>query len=146
MISDKKWEKIILDTYNELYHECIPEADFYKLRDNCLIYENSNYEKVIVEKPYTTEECKNLGLKRNINYYAYYIPEKLYREIVENAEKKYKIKGQERNSFHMSMYLGCGPTSSKKRWLEKHPEYTMGDLNRMIKEKYSEDYIENEDD
>lgn len=136
------YDKIIIETYNQLFKASIPEANFDELCETCTTYEDQDFKIFTVDKPYTRDELYQKGLKKVINFYSYYIPDSKFKEIVDNQIKKYKLKNIIKNNFSMTIYLGCGPTSSKKRWLDEHPDYTEKQLNDLIKEKYPDIKIE----
>jgi len=82
------WQKILHDTYVELYNNSKPKADFDELVKNATI--NNRGEKVI---PF-------------MNYEIY--PD-VMDAIVSSFEKKYKMTKRNSNGYRFAIYLGCSP-------------------------------------
>ena len=136
MVSEKKAKEIILETYELLFNAAIPEVSFSDLKNNCLTYETHEHDIITVETPLNEQEIRDKRLKYSIDFDAYYLPKEVFNKIVDTQAKKYKLKGYQLNGFYMQTYLGCTPTSSKNRWLEKHPETTINELRIKVKDKY----------
>ena len=82
------WEKIIMETYTELYKNSEPSANFQELMD--------------------TSPKNELG-QIDIPFMDYEIEESKLKEILESISKKYKLKGYKKDSFYSSILLGCSP-------------------------------------
>lgn len=114
MLSHKKLQEIIHETYCMLYKAATPSVDFDELVNRCSRYLDENGQVQEMDKPISTEEAIRRGWKKDIQFEKYYLDKDSYKEIVDNQIKKYKIKkGLEQNTFAMHAYLGCGPTSKK---------------------------------
>lgn len=131
-----KWYDMILETYDLLYKASVPSVSFYDLMQTCCRYEDADHNLIELDQPLTEEERQDRQYKIAIDYYAYFITEEKFQEIIESQEKKYKLNRSDRNAFHLQMFLGCGPTSALNRWLEKHPEHTMESALKMIRMTY----------
>lgn len=142
--SGDKLTQIIYETYDMLFKASIPSVSFYDLLDQCLTYEDSEHNIITVEHPLSEIERKAGNLKYAIDFYAYFIPEDKFMNIVEEQSKKYKLSKLDKSSFNMAMFLGCGPTSALNRWLEKHSEYTETTAANLIRETYPDFLIKNE--
>jgi len=82
------WQKIIHDTYVELYNNSEPKADFDELVANATI--NDRGEKVIPFDDYSiSKESMEL--------------------IIQSFIKRYKINKYMAGQYSMCMYLGCSP-------------------------------------
>lgn len=143
MLSNKKQTEAVLECYRRLYKAAVPSADFDQLRNNCTTYVTSDtYEPVKTDVPLSDEQCKTRGLQKDLNYYAYWCSSEKYNDIVNDLIRKYKIKGYQVNGFRMHAYLGCGPTSSVKRWLEQHPDISYEQFKQMCRDAgYPENQI-----
>lgn len=135
MRSAKKIYSYILEAYNALYAASVPPVSFDELNANCTTYVDEwEHQEYTFDKPLTDNEREAKGLKKKINYYAHWIPDKKFVEIVEKIEKKHRLKNLDATSYRFHAYLGCGPSSSVDRWLEAHPEYTYEDFVKMANE------------
>ena len=85
-----KMNKLIMETYTELYANCTTPVDFGLL--------------------VAAAECDENGRKM-IPFDKYFIDGKLFDKIVEEKMKKAKLKKEERKLFKISVYLGCSPTT-----------------------------------
>lgn len=92
MVRKNKLDKILWETYEILYAESTPKADFNELVENAKVNEEG---------------------RKEIDFMSYSINGDRYDEIVENQMKKYKLKPHERNVFKIQAYLGCGPKSTR---------------------------------
>lgn len=88
----KNWQKIIHDTYVELYKNSEPSTDFDNLVDNAIL--NDRGQKVI-------------------NFMDYEITENAMDYIISSFELKYKMKNHEINGYRFAIYLGCSPKTKK---------------------------------
>jgi len=84
----RNWQKIIHDTYKELYLHAEPSADFDELVANAVL--NNRGEKVI-------------------NYLDYEISASLMDSIVSSFEKRYKMSTHDIKGYRFAIYLGCSP-------------------------------------
>lgn len=89
-MKNSNWQKIIHDTYIELYNNAEPKADFDELVANATI--NEREEKVI---PFND----------------YRIYPGVMDSIVDYFEKKYKMNKFYRSQYEFAIYLGCSPVS-----------------------------------
>lgn len=135
MLSQKKFNQLIDETYEILYKLAIPSVDFQTLVAECTLYRDEMGNPVRTEKPLTKEEMIERGLTKDLDFYSYFVPKEVYDATVNNLVKKYKCYGSDRHSYFMIAYLGAGPSSSPDRWLEKHPEFTLEDLQKMVDER-----------
>ena len=83
MISNKKWNEILIDCYHQMYKRSTPKLNFKK-------------------------EFKARTLEHQF-YNKYTIDQKVCDEIIDNTIKKYKITGYQRQVFRNSVYLGLSP-------------------------------------
>lgn len=135
MRSAKKIYSYIIEAYNALYAASVPPVSFDELNANCTTYVDEYERKEYTfEKPLTDNEREAKKLKKKINFYAHWIPDYKFREIVDKIERKHRLKDIDVYSYRFHAYLGCGPSSSVDRWLEAHPEYTYDDFVKMATE------------
>ena len=90
MRSDEYLSKICMRIYEDMYSETKPRADIHEL----------------IESGIT---------KRNNWFNDYYLSLDRQREIVDYWCKKYKCSKRERQKIENEIWLGCSPTSSKKK-------------------------------
>lgn len=88
MIKNKKWDKIIHETYELLFKASEPSVDFNYLLENATI--NNRNEKVIPFNDYEIEE-------------------EIMHDITKSIIKKYKMNKYEERNFLVTIYLGCSP-------------------------------------
>lgn len=82
------WQKIIHDTYVELYNNAEPQADFDELIKDATV--NDRGEKVIPFDDYSiSRESMDL--------------------IIQSFIKRYKINEYMAGQYSMCIYLGCSP-------------------------------------
>lgn len=91
----------------DIYTECIKEL--FETSEH-ISGEPVDYDKLFREAP-----CNKDGQKI-INYMEYYLDSKVFDEIVCKHLKR--LKQWEKNVLNFNLYLGCSPTSCKKRWDE----------------------------
>lgn len=135
MISQKKFNRLIDETYETLYKLAIPSVDFQTMVAECTLYRDEMGKPVRTEKPLTKEEMIERGLTKDLDFYSYFVPKEVYDAAVNNLVKKYKCYAKDRTAYFMIAYLGAGPTSSVDRWFDRHPESTLEDLQKMIDER-----------
>ena len=86
------WDKIIYDTYVELYKNSEPSADFDELlkyaKDNNIVDRTGRYI---------------------IPYMDYEIDKDKMDKIVQSFIKKHKMKKHTASQYSFSIYLGCSP-------------------------------------
>lgn len=82
------WNKIIHDTYVELYKNSEPKADFDELVKNAEV--NCYGQKCIAFNDYEIEQTK-------------------LDEIVQSFINKYKLTRWNAEQFNTTIYLGCSP-------------------------------------
>lgn len=135
MISDKKFTEIMFEGYTELFKAAIPSVSFQELIDTCTTYIDENNKEVVLDSPLSKDECIIRGYKRDLKYCKYWIPSDKFADIVFDIIKKYRLKNRDKDCFKTSIYLGCSPTSSIRRWLNEHPEYTIYDFKNFIEDR-----------
>lgn len=118
-----KFKNCVFETYDALYKASVPSVSFYDLCKNCVTFEDQKRNIITLDNPITNEERIERNLKYSLDYYSYFIPDYIFAKILDEYILKYKLKGPVKSEFRTTICLGCGPTSSIKRWLEKHPEY-----------------------
>ena len=91
---DKIYSNAMLNCYRELYKKATPSADFDELMKNAPI--NKQGQKVI-------------------DFMAYYLPQDEMDKIIQKHIKKGKLGEWQVRSFSPSIYLGCSPTSVKRK-------------------------------
>jgi len=91
-MSRLNWQKIIHDTYIELYKNAEPKADFDEL----------------VKAAKGRHNIDNWG-RHVIDFMAYEIDKDKMDEIVNSFIKKYKMKPYYASQYSISIYLGCSP-------------------------------------
>ena len=82
------WDKIIYETYVELFKEATPSANFDELLQNSAL--NDRGQMVIP-------------------FYDYEIDQDKMYEILNSFIKKYKIPKQLRGGYEFNILLGCSP-------------------------------------
>lgn len=82
------WQKIIIDTYIELYQNAEPQADFNKLIEDAEI--NERGQKVIPFNDYEIEAS-------------------VMDSIIDSFSKRYKMSKHDLSSYEFNIYLGCSP-------------------------------------
>jgi hypothetical protein len=107
-------DELVIDGYKALYAAATPPADFEKLLNECLRYMDRDCVIHYTETPLTIEECLERGWRKDIEYMNYELDEDVYNEIVESKIKEHKLKGMRAKGFRHEMYLGAGPTITKK--------------------------------
>lgn len=135
MRSQKQIYSYIIEAYNQLYAASVPSVSFDELSASCTTYVDYNDKDITFDAPLSEEERESKGLRKKINFYAYWIPQDKYQQICDSIEKKHRLKKLDSTTYRFHAYLGCGPTSSIDRWLEAHPEYTYDDFVKMATEK-----------
>jgi hypothetical protein len=103
-----------MDGYQALYAAATPSADFKKLVDECVRFIDHNGKLHFTEEPLSDDECRARGWRKDIEYMNYELDEEVYKEIVESKIKEHKLKGYKAQAFRNTMYLGSGPTFTKK--------------------------------
>jgi hypothetical protein len=91
-MKEKQWNKVIMETYAELYLQANPPADFLKLYEEAEIDEMGN---------------------KIIPYNDYRINPELLHAIVIKMERKYKMTDYQAQKFRVTIYLGCSPIDEK---------------------------------
>lgn len=115
MVSKKLTDdELVMDGYQALYEAATPSADFKKLVENCVRFIDNDGKIHYTEQPLTSEECKNRGWKKDIEYLNYELDEDVYKNIVESKIKEHNLKGYKAEAFRNTMYLGSGPSFKKK--------------------------------
>lgn len=89
-----KWERLILETYQELYANCTTPVDFDLLAASAEIDESG---------------CKIIPFEK------YFIEQKKMDEIIENKIKKARMRKADRGVFRATIYLGCSPTTIQEQ-------------------------------
>lgn len=107
-------EELVMDGYQALYAAATPSADFKKLVDECVRFIDMDGKTHFTESPLTGDECMARGWRKDIEYMNYELEEEVYKEIVESKIKEHKLKGYKAQAFRNTMYLGSGPTFTKK--------------------------------
>lgn len=82
------WQKILHDTYVELYKNSEPKADFDELAESASI--NNRGEKIIP-------------------FLNYEIDPEVMDAIVSSFEKKYRMTKRNSDGYRFAIYLGCSP-------------------------------------
>lgn len=107
-------DELVIDGYQALYAAATPSADFKKLVSECVRFIDKDGKVHYTEKPLSLDECKERGWRKDIEYMNYELDEDVYKEIVESKIKEHKLKGFKAEAFRNTMYLGSGPSFSKK--------------------------------
>ena len=108
MLSHKKADQLVDELYELLYKYSVPSVDFKTLVAECTLYRDKMNNPIRTDEPLSVYEKKERELK------------------------KYRVSGSDRHAFHMVAYLGAGPSSNVTRYLEKHPEQTVEDLQKLV--------------
>ena len=107
-------EELVMDGYQALYAAATPSADFKKLVSECVRFIDKDGKVHYTSEPLNSDECLSRGWKKDIEYMNYELDEEIYKEIVESKIKEHNLKGFKAEAFRNTMYLGSGPTFSKK--------------------------------
>lgn len=94
MARKSKLEKLIFDTYTELYANCTTPADF----------------DLLVAAADLDEHGRKI-----IPYERYFISEKLFDEIVKRNMSKMRLNDSDKGAFRLAMYLGCSPMTIEEK-------------------------------
>jgi len=86
------WDKILHDTYVELYKNSTPSVDFDEL-----------------VKDAKTNDRKDSQGRYVIDFLAYEIDKELMESIIQSFVKKYKMNKLNASQYSISIYLGCSP-------------------------------------
>jgi hypothetical protein len=134
MISEKKMDKIIRETYTLLYKYAYPSADFNSLCENCCTYRDRNNDDKLItlDKPLSINECKLRNYTKDLQYDRFFLPHEVMVNIIENQKKLYKIPSWQAKQFDWCMYLGAGPTSGYNSWKIYHPGVSLTDLQQIV--------------
>lgn len=106
-------EELVMDGYQALYAAATPSADFKKLVDECVRFIDMDGKIHFTDTPLSSDECRERGWRKDIEYMNYELNEDVYKNIVESKIKEHKLKGYKAQAFRNTMYLGSGPTFSK---------------------------------
>lgn len=107
-------DELVMDGYQALYAAATPSADFKKLVSECVRFIDKDGKVHYTEEPLSIDECRTRGWQKDIEYMNYELDEDVYKEIVESKIKEHKLKGFKAQAFRNTMYLGSGPTFTKK--------------------------------
>jgi hypothetical protein len=132
MISDKKFEKIINETYTLLYKYAYPSADFKFLCDNCCTYRDDDNNLITTDKPLSINECKRMNYTKDLQFDRFFLPHDIMVSIIEKQKKLYKIPDWQSKQFDWTMYLGAGPTTGYNSWAIYHPGVSVTELQQII--------------
>lgn len=94
MASVKLLRETVLDIYRELYANATPKADFDELVKNAIIDSEG---------------------RRVIPFMDYEIDSDLMENIIDKHCKKHRFNKHVTNQVKIEVYLGCSPTSKRKR-------------------------------
>lgn len=92
--SDKFLWDVVIEGYQKMYLKSEPKANFKKM-------------------------MKTGETKINDFFMKYYLPDEKFRDIIEKMCKKYKLNKLERQKVEWEWFLGCAPTSVKKKTAKK---------------------------
>lgn len=132
MLSHKKADQLVDELYELLYKYSVPSVDFKTLVAECTLYRDKMNNPIRTDEPLSVYEMKERELTKDLDFYSYFLPKDVYDNIVKFLEKKYRVSGSDRRALHMVAYLGAGPSSNVTRYLEKHPEQTVEDLQKLV--------------
>jgi len=112
-INKQLW-KICMDIYKELYKNAQPPANFKKL-------------------------IKSGETKKHNWFMNYYLSDKEMNQIINKHTKKHKLGKRDKKVVHFEVWLGCSPTSNKKRW-KKEGKITVSIRSIIPNDKLKQTY------
>lgn len=126
MAREKKDDRVIRETYEMLYAESYPKADFTELKESAFIIDDR--ERFIAEaKDFNPDEYRG-EWKRRIIYEAYFLDRDRFHEIVESQKKKNRMS----RGFDW-IYLGAGPSYPPvEGWANEEENQKFKDLGEKI--------------
>ena len=95
---EEKYKDLIMNTYRELYNNCITPVSFDFLVENSTLYDQG---------------------RKIIPYNDYFIDGELYDEIIKRNMKRMRLSDREKEAFLFEMHLGCGPVYLTKEEYDK---------------------------
>lgn len=126
MAREKKVDRVIRETYEMLYAESYPKADFTELKESAFIIDDR--ERFIAEaKDFNPDEYRG-EWKRRIIYEAYFLDRDRFHEIVESQKKKNRMS----RDFDW-IYLGAVPSyPPEEGWANEDENQKFKDLGEKI--------------